>query len=260
MISFINMFIFSFIASLSIQTIIGKHDLNFNIINSGIIGSIVIVIKLLTMNIRENLTNTPKKKLTKEEIEKMKKKIIKEETAKAIKIAKKESKPKMADVVEAKGNVLKAKGKLMKAKAKVIDAKDKNSAAKTPKEKASAKGKVLIAKAKEVQAKGKVIEAKGKMANTKAQTISKIAGGNGDQIVEIVVRLSNGKLVGEETLNHKARKNLSKLGAGKNSDYVLMDPKYWLDETPTRGICDTGTCMIQPVDISGSGKYLRVDK
>ncbi len=43
--------------------------------------------------------------------------------------------------------------------------------------------------------------------------------------------------------------------------YLITDSKYWTTETsPLRGICSIGMCDVQPVDISGSGRYLRIDK
>ena len=85
------------------------------------------------------------------------------------------------------------------------------------------------------------------------------------EISEIVVKLSNGnntiaRPVAVDNVNKVGKVKISKLGAGKSTDFVLMDPKYWLDETPMRGICSSDTCLVQPVDISGTDKYLRVDQ
>lgn len=48
--------------------------------------------------------------------------------------------------------------------------------------------------------------------------------------------------------------------SSNDNNYLLVDKKFWMDTNPKRGICETGGCEIQPIDISGVGKFLRVDK
>ena len=96
------------------------------------------------------------------------------------------------------------------------------------------------------------------------------------QITEIIIKMTNGDMTvshptvnidekSNEESNEKSnekfnRKNISQLSKGKITDFVLMDPKYWLDETPLRGICKTDNCNTQPIELGSVSKYLRVDK
>jgi hypothetical protein len=87
---------------------------------------------------------------------------------------------------------------------------------------------------------------------------------NDNEISEVIVKLKNGNTsisrpIQVDNVNKIGSNKIRQLGETNSNDYVLMDPKYWLDETPVRGICSTGGCLVQSIELSGTSQYLRVD-